>query len=87
MTEARVNLGTIADDLKRQRDEVRLRMHLAKADLKEEWERLEEKWRHFERRAKEVRREARTTAAEVGTALHLAADELRKGYVRMRQQV
>jgi hypothetical protein len=82
-----MNLGTLTEDLKRHRDEIRVRLHLAKADAKDEWERLEEKWRLFERKAKELGHEGRVTAGEVGAALRLAADELRKGYARMRQHV
>ena len=87
MANEHANLDTLADELKRHRDEIRVRLHLAKADLKDEWERLEEKWRHFERKVKEVGREGRVTAGEVAAALRLAADELRKGYARIRQHV
>ena len=87
MSDTQVNLETLVDELKQRRDEIRVRLHLAKADLKDEWETLEKKWRHFERKAQDLGREARVTAGEVGAALHLAVDELRKGYARMRQQV
>ncbi len=87
MTTERAHLATLADELKRHRDEIRVRLHLAKADVKDEWGRLEEKWRQFERKAKEVGREGQVTAGEVAAALRLAADELRKGYARMRQHV
>ena len=87
MTNERAHLETLADELKRHRDEIRVRLHLAKADVKDEWARLEEKWRQFDRKAREVGREGQVTAGEVAAALRLAADELRKGYVRMRQHV
>ena len=87
MTHESTTLTTVIDDLKRSRDELRVRLHLAKADVKDEWERLEQKWREVERKANEVGREGQATASEVAAALRLAAEELRKGYARMRQHV
>jgi chromosome segregation ATPase len=84
MPDANSEMQELIEDLKRQRDEIRVRLHLAKADLKDEWERLEQKWSHFERKAKEVGHEAQVTARDVAAVLRLAAEELRKGYARMR---
>jgi len=73
-------LSKLVDELKQQRDEIRVRLHLAKAEAKEEWERLEVKWDHLRGKAGVVSREAGKAAQEVGAALRLAAEELRLGY-------
>ena len=77
--------STLIDDLKQQRDEIRVRLHLVKAEAKEEWERLETKWEHVRGKMGVVGREAGKTAQEVGTALNLAVEELRRGYERVRK--
>ena len=37
------NLGELRDKLRQERDELRLKIHLATMEAKEEWEELEEK--------------------------------------------
>ena len=85
MDEKIPDVNTLIDDLKKQRDEIRVRLHLAKAEAKEEWERLETKWEHVRGKMGVVGREAGKTAQEVGTALNLAVEELRRGYERVRK--
>lgn len=85
MTERSPEMQKLIDDLKRQRDEIRVRLHLAKADAKNEWERLEEKWEHVRGKLEVVGREAGKAAEDVGAALRLAAEELRAGYARIRK--
>jgi hypothetical protein len=85
MDEKIPDVNTLIDDLKQQRDEIRVRLHLAKAEAKEEWERLETTWDHVRGKMGVVGREAGKTAQEVGTALNLAVEELRRGYERVRK--
>ena len=77
-------LSSLIEDVKRQRDELHVRLHLAKADAKDEWDRLERKWEHLRRKMEGVGHEAGKTAGDVGAALGLAVEELRHGYQRMR---
>ena len=85
MVEKNPELNKLIDDLKRQRDEIRVRLHLAKAEAKEEWERLEVKWERVRGKMGVVGREAGKAAEEVGAALRLAAEELRHGYEQVRK--
>jgi hypothetical protein len=70
--------------LKTQRDEIALKMHLAKADAKDEWERLERKFAALTAQLKPVGHVVEETAEEVGSAMALAAEELKKGFGRLR---
>jgi hypothetical protein len=85
MTEKNQELQKLIDDLKRQRDEIHVRLHLAKAEVKDEWARLERTWEHVRAKMEVVGREAGKAAEEVGAALRLAAEELRVGYARVRK--
>ena len=38
------DINEVFENLKQQRDEIRVKMHLAAADAKDEWEALEKKW-------------------------------------------
>lgn len=77
----------VMEKLRQQRDELRLKLHLGKAELKEEWEALEGKWEHLEGRMKDVTEEARESSREVGAAFGVVADELGEAYRRIRRKL
>lgn len=70
--------------LRTERDELRVRAHLAKAEMKEEWEKLEDKWGDLESRAKAAKAEASEASKDVGSALEILGDELSQAYRRIR---
>ncbi|NIP92753.1 MAG: hypothetical protein GWO24_04510 [Akkermansiaceae bacterium] len=84
---------SVIDFLKRQRDELKLQMHLGSQEAKEQWDRLEEKWRELgdwgeplTSAAKEAAETAGDQAKKVtGAALDLAAREIRSGYEKLRK--
>jgi vacuolar-type H+-ATPase subunit H len=74
----------LVDQLGQQRDELLLKMHLAKAEAKDEWEELEEKWQNLQQRLPEARKAASESADNIGAALGLVAEEIGKAYKRLR---
>ena len=71
--------------LRRERDELRVKMHLAKAEAKEEWEELEEKWQHFHNKASHIGEAASEASQDVKAATGMLADELKHGYAKIKQ--
>lgn len=72
--------------LKTERDELALKMHLGRKDLQSEWEQLEAKWNELKAvKGPPLKEAASQTAHGVGTAMELAADELKKGYEKIRK--
>ena len=69
----------LLEDLKRARDEIQLRMHLASMEVKEEWNDLEGKWDDFSARA-----DMGSTAEGLGSAFTQLGSELKQGYARIR---
>lgn len=83
----REDLRHVLDEIKTQRDELAVKVHLARQDARDEWEKLEKKLEHLRARAEVVGKEAGEAAGEVGAALRQLAEELKKGYARVRQLV
>ena len=79
------HLQKIADDLKRQRDELQVKLHLAKADARDEWAKLETRWEEVRTKMEAVKKEASHTTESVASGLSGVLDELKKGYDRIRQ--
>ena len=81
----------ILDKLRQERDEIRLRLHLGKADLKDEWAELEKKLKHLEARvaeaAESARQGARKTSREVGATFGVLSEELGEAYRRIRSRL
>ncbi len=87
MAHAKEEFGKLIQQLEQQRDELRVKMSLAKLDAREEWDKLEKKWEEFRAKTQPVREELGTTASNVGSALRLAAEEIRDGYERLRKRL
>jgi transposase len=75
----------LLETLKRQRDELALKIHLGKAEARDEWEKLEKKLAELKAQATPVGSALGETAKGVGTALELAGEEIKKGYDRIRK--
>jgi F0F1-type ATP synthase membrane subunit b/b' len=71
-------------DLKRIRDELRVRIHLGKAEAKELWEKSEEKIEAVEAKVRSVRKQAEQPLDNVRDAARLLLDEIRDGFERIR---
>jgi hypothetical protein len=67
------------------RDELKLQIHLAKAEVKTEWERYETQWRELERKLAVVETASAEAAREVGQAIQLLMEEIAHGYERIRR--
>jgi hypothetical protein len=75
----------VVTDLERERDELRVRMHLAKAEARDELAKLDEKLDELRFRASAAGTEARSAMGEIGEAAGLLADEIKQGYDRVRK--
>lgn len=74
------DVAQLATDLKRTRDEIRLKVHLGSKELQEEWSALEERWTAFESKAQLDR-----SAKDVSDAVKILGSELKDAYTRIRR--
>jgi vacuolar-type H+-ATPase subunit D/Vma8 len=81
------DLQNLLEELKQKRDELRVKMHLASKDIKDEWEELEEKMEEFSGKAKQFADEAKLkeTGEGLGEALGKVGHELKLGYERLKK--
>jgi len=84
MTGKQSDFDRLVDELEQQRDELLLKIHLAKAEAKDEWEELEDKWQNLQQRLPEARKAASESADSIGAALGLVAEEIGNAYKRLR---
>jgi len=85
MNDFREEMEKLVRKLEQQRDELRVKMHLAKADVRDQFEKLERQWEEVRPRVVQAGSVASGTAKDVGSALKLALEELGRGYDRLRK--
>lgn len=83
----KTDIDEVMESLERMRDEIKLKIHLAAADARSEWDELEKKWSHLRGRAGAIGRVAGDAAEDVGEAVSLLGSELKRGYERLRKIV
>ena len=66
--------------LRRQRDELKLKMHLAEADAKQEWAEMETRFERLKARAEHSGEETERAFEDVGR-------EIEKGYERIKRSL
>ena len=77
----------LLDSVHREREELQLQLHLAKAELRDEVEALDEKRRHFQHKVVAARTATKSVSEDVGAAMRLVGDELVRGYRRIRADI
>jgi len=85
MNEWRSRMQEILANLERERDELKLRIHLARADGRDELVRMEQRLADLRLRAQAAGDEARDVADDVGQTARKLADEIREGFDRIRK--
>ena len=74
-------------DLAQERDELRVQLHLLKAEAREEFEELEEKWQRFESTMGRIGDSAKESAGEIGAAAEQLGEELGQAYKRLKNAI
>ena len=87
MSEILDRLNEELESLRTARDELRVRLHLGKAEVQEQWDQLEKKWQHAEGRLKVLREQAGESASDVSDAARLLMDELKEGVSQLRKLI
>ena len=72
------------DTLAQIRDELRVKIHLARLEARSEWERLEPKWWELEGKIDALESASIETGKGLKVAAELLIEELEKGYNRIR---
>ncbi len=83
----RITLQELIDTLKQHRDELRVKMHLAEMDAKDEYERLSCKMDELSSQYQPVKDAVSESADNVIAALLLAAEEMKNGFVRVAKSL
>lgn len=82
---ARAKWEKMLSELEQERDELRVRFHLAKQEARDELEKLDERIAELRARARTARGEAGEAMDDVGDAAKDLWSEIREGFARVRK--
>ncbi len=84
LNKIKADLDSLKGHLQQERDELKLKLSLAKAEAKDEWLEIEEKWNKFSNTMNQVTKES---SEQVSNAAKDLASELKAGYERIRKSL
>jgi seryl-tRNA synthetase len=87
MSDERTRLAELISNLKRQRGELAVQIHLGKAEAKDEWEKLNAQLADLTKDYEPLKEATGEAAANVLEALKLVAEEVRDGFDRIRKSL
>jgi CBS domain-containing protein len=85
MSEWKGKIDREIDELRRVRDELKVRIHLAKAEAKDRWDEIEHQFRRLESKGHQIAQASEEPLRDVREAARLLVDEIREGYRRIRE--
>lgn len=75
------------DGLQQQRDELKLQIHLAKLEAKEEWETTESNFHSLESKIKDIKGDASEASKDVVASAKQLLDDIQGAYHRIRRHL
>jgi SMC interacting uncharacterized protein involved in chromosome segregation len=87
MGDIKERIDEMIDDLKQERDELELKLKLAKLEASEEWIKLEAKIAKLESKAKEIGDATAEASHDIGAAARLLGEEIRDGLKKIARHL
>ncbi|QDT12704.1 hypothetical protein [Planctomycetes bacterium K23_9] len=84
-TDKQASVNKLIHDLKKERDEIKLQLHLGSMELKEEWQTLNDKLNALSHEYDPLKDAVEETAEDVWDSMKLVGSELWGGFKRIRQ--
>jgi chromosome segregation ATPase len=85
MTHIKETLGREIQDLLALRDQLKVKMKLAKSELRESWEKIERHWPDVQQKFRDLDKPSLSTLEELGKSLMSALSEIRREYRRIER--
>lgn len=81
------DLRKLAGKIRQYRDEARVQLHLAREDVKDEWDDLEKDWEKFRNKLDSVIHDAEDASHDAKETAQRLGEEVRAGYQRLRDRL
>ena len=86
MNDTKKHIEELLHSLKQEREELQVKLHLAKMEATDEWQKLEEKLSKLEAKAKDLGSATAEASQSIGTAAKLLGVETRDGFKKIAKR-
>ena len=83
----KIEFDSLVEQLKSERDEIALKIHLASMEAKEEFESAEKNWTQLKIKVNELANESKETSEELITKAKIVGEELKETYSRISKRI
>ena len=83
----KIEFDHLLEKLKTERDELKLKLHLASMEAKEEFEEAEKNWDKLKIKAAEIADDSKETSEEFIAKAKIIGEELKEAYVRIAKRL
>ena len=83
----KIEFDNLLEKLKSERDELKLKLHLASLDAKEEFEEAEKNWDALKIKASEIADDSKETSEEFIAKAKIVGEELKDAYNRISKRL
>jgi len=87
MNDMKDRIDEMLDALKQERDELKVKLELARMNAGDEWEKLEVQLEKLEAKAKELGGVAADASQDIGAAAKLLGEEIANGFKEIRKHL
>jgi hypothetical protein len=87
MADTKERLKALLQQLETERDELKLKMGLAKLEARDEWQALEGKMDSLRGRMKVIGGEAKEASGDVAAAVDVLAGEIKDGFAKIKKLI
>lgn len=87
MSDVKKRIDEMVSELKQERDELRVKVHLAKLEAGDEWEKLEVKLAKLEAKSRELADATAEMSKDIGAAAKLLGEEIRDGFKKLARHM
>lgn len=81
------DIEELVEKLKQERDELGVKLHLAKMEAGDEWQELERKWSRLEAKVKQLGDAAADSTGDIRAAAGLLGQEIKAGFKRIARKL
>ncbi len=85
--EMKEEFAKLVEKLRTERDEIKLKLHLASMDAKKEFEATEKHWSQLKTKASDITDDAKETSEEFITKSKIVGEELKETYRRILKRL
>lgn len=83
MNDIKKRINETIEELKQERDELQVKLHLAKMEASDEWVKIQAKLEKLEAKAKELSDASVEASKDIGAAAKLLGEEIRDGFKKI----